>query len=447
MSDLPQGWEEATIADVTTAFVSIDPTKLPNQTFRYVDIGSIDNRSHTIADSKAFIGRDAPSRARRVIQADDTLFSTVRTYLKNIALVPAELSGELTSTGIAVLRPSCAVDANYLFRWVSSDPFVNELSAAQDGTMYPAVSDKDVASATILVPPLAEQRRIVAKIDSLTGKSRRARNHLDHIPRLVEKYKQAILAAAFRGDLTREWRGLASKYDIEWETHELGDIADIGTGATPKRGRTDYYEGGTIAWVTSGTVNEGIITHADEYITPAALNETNCKTYPAGTLLMAMYGEGKTRGKVAILGIEAATNQALAAIQVRHRGPASPSFVLWYLRSQYLSLRDQAAGGVQPNLNLGIIKRTSIDLPSSSEQDEIVRRIEAAFAWVNRLTADAASARKLVNNLDQAVLAKAFRGELVPQDPADEPASALLERIRAERAAAPKAKRGRRKAV
>lgn len=295
--------------------------------------------------------------------------------------------------------------------------------------------------------PLPEQRRIVAKIDSLTGKSRRARDHLDHIPRLVEKYKQAILAAAFRGDLTREWRGLASKDDIEWEIHELGDIADIGTGATPKRGRADYYEGGTIAWVTSGAVNDGIIAHADECITPTALNETNCKIYPAGTLLMAMYGEGKTRGKVATLGIDAATNQALAAIQVHHQGPASPQFVLWYLRSQYLSLRDQAAGGVQPNLNLGIIKRTCIDLPSSSEQGEIVRRIESAFAWIDRLAADATSARKLIDHLDQSVLAKAFKGELVPQDPADEPASALLDRIRAERTASPEAKRGSKKAA
>jgi len=217
MSNMPQGWEEATIADVTTAFVSIDPTKIPDQTFRYVDIGSIDNKSQTIADPKSFTGKEAPSRARRVIQADDTLFSTVRTYLKNIALVPAELSGELTSTGIAVLRPSGAVDATYLFRWVSSDPFVNELSAAQDGTMYPAVSDKDVASATIPVPPLAEQRRIMAKIDSLTGKSRRARDHLNHIPRLVEKYKQAILAAAFRGDLTCEWRA-KHHHKSEWKS-------------------------------------------------------------------------------------------------------------------------------------------------------------------------------------------------------------------------------------
>src|SRR5262249_23639736 len=134
------------------------------------------------------------------------LFSTVRTYLKNVALVPEELDGQLTSTGIALLRPNETIDPQYLFIWTSSDAFVDEVSVAQDGTMYPAVTDGDVADAMIRVPPLPEQRRIVVRIDSLSAKSKRARDQLDHVPRLVEKYKRAILAAAFRGELTREWR-------------------------------------------------------------------------------------------------------------------------------------------------------------------------------------------------------------------------------------------------
>jgi type I restriction enzyme, S subunit len=338
------------------------------------------------------------------------------------------------------------IEKRFLYYWFEWDK-ENIKSDHGTGSTMIHVTKGDMEARRFALPPVPEQRRIVAKVDSLTGKSRRARDHLEHIPRLVDKYKQAILAAAFRGDLTREWRSLTSESDIKWESHQLGDIADIGTGATPKRGQAAYYEGGTIAWVTSGAVNDGVIAHADEYITPAALRETNCKLYPSGTLLMAMYGEGKTRGKVAVLGIEAATNQALAAISVHSHGPAERSFVLWYLRSQYLELREQAAGGVQPNLNLSIIKRTCIDLPSQTEQAEIVRRIETAFAWIDRLFTNASSARKLIDHLDQAMLRKAFKGELVPQDPADEPASALLERIGAERAAAPKPKRGRKNAA
>jgi type I restriction enzyme S subunit len=123
-------------------------------------------------------------------------------------------------------------------------------------------------------------------------------------------------------------------------------------------------------------------------------------------------------------------------MQVNPDGPAIKEFVLWHLRSGYLELRQKAAGGVQPNLNLGIIREWRISLPSCEEQAEIVRRIEVAFAWIDRLASEATSARKLIDRLDQSVLAKAFRGELVPQDPNDEPASVLLERIRTERAAA-----------
>ena len=153
MSKIPDSWMSTTIASVTKSITSIDPTMTPKRIFKYVDIGSIDNKTQTIANQKTFPGINAPSRARRVIKQGDTLFSTVRTYLKNIAIVPSELDGELTSTGISVLRPSGAIDPRYLFRWTCTDEFVNALSSAQDGTMYPAVSDRDVADATIRLPP------------------------------------------------------------------------------------------------------------------------------------------------------------------------------------------------------------------------------------------------------------------------------------------------------
>ena len=179
-------------------------------------------------------------------------------------------------------------------------------------------------------------------------------------------------------------------------------------------------------------------------ITEAALSETNCKVYPAGTLLLALYGEGRTRGKVATLGIAAATNQALAALSAFDHERVSPNWVRLFLESRYEQTREQAAGGVQPNLNLGVVKTIQLPVPPMSEQLQAVRKIETAFARADRLEAEAARAKKLLDRLEAAILAKAFRGELVPQDPADEPASVLLDRIRAERAAAPKRKGTRR---
>jgi type I restriction enzyme S subunit len=113
----------------------------------------------------------------------------------------------------------------------------------------------------------------------------------------------------------------------------------------------------------------------------------------------------------------------------------------------YENTRNAGAGNNQPALNKDRVQRLLLPLAPAAEAIEIAKLIENAFSWIDRLVNDAKSARKLIDHLDQSVLAKAFKGDLVPQDPADEPTSALLDRIRAERAAAPKAKRGRKKAV
>lgn len=291
---------------------------------------------------------------------------------------------------------------------------------------------KFLKASSFPIPPLAEQRRIVSRLDQLSARSSKAKNHLADVQTLATRAKQATLAAAFRG---------------EWRMKPLSALASVGTGATPKKGTPRFYKGGSIPWVTSGVANQDLVTEAEQYITEAAISETNCKIYPAGTILVAMYGEGKTRGMVTRLGIDAATNQALAAIQITSLDHVHQEWVPWLLQSKYLEMREMAAGGVQPNLNLGIIKAIDVPLPSLKEQSEIVGHIEAAFARIDRMVAEATRAAELLVRLEAQLLAKAFRGELVAQDPADEPASALLARIRDARANAAKPKRRKTKSA
>lgn len=285
----------------------------------------------------------------------------------------------------------------------------------------------------IVLPPLTEQRRIVAKLDALFARLARSRAELDRAMRLSARIRRAALNELF------------AKFPKEC-FERLDDVCRIGTGSTPKRGEPRYYEQGTIPWVTSGVVNQRIVSEPTELITKTALKETNCKVFPAGSLVVALYGEGKTRGKVARLAIDAATNQALAALHSFDKR-IDPEWIALFLEARYQETREEAAGGVQPNLNLGIIKAIRLPVPALHEQQAAVRDMKKGFARADRLEAEAARARALLERLVAAILTKAFKGELVPQDPNDEPASVLLERIRAQRAAAAptsKTKRGMR---
>lgn len=186
-ADLPEGWVMARLADITDQVANIKPELRPSQRFCYVDIGSIDNRTNRIAETKQFHGAEAPSRARRPVQAGDVLFSNVRTYLRNIALITNDVPADLCSTGFTVLRANAATLPAYLFYSVVSDAFIDAVSETQTGTHYPATNDDQVRGSTIPLPPLAEQKRIVEAIERLTARVDAARERLANVPAILKR--------------------------------------------------------------------------------------------------------------------------------------------------------------------------------------------------------------------------------------------------------------------
>ena len=153
----------------------------------------------------------------------------------------------------------------------------------------------------------------------------------------------------------------------------IDEIADVQTGATPLRGNAAYY-GGSIPWVKTGEVAAGLLEEAEETITELALQETNCKLFPAGTILVAMYGQGDTRGKAAILRYAAAPNQACAAILLNEGYDAD--FILAQLNLRYKDLRSRSLGGNQQNLSLKIIKAYELIVPSTEQQREFMAFVQ-----------------------------------------------------------------------
>jgi type I restriction enzyme S subunit len=329
------------------------------------------------------------------------------------------------------------VNKTYIeYAWRASEARIREMGT---GTTVKGIRLEDIRGLQVPLAPTNEQTRIADHLDTLLARIKACNDHLDTIPTLLKRFRQAVLNAALAGMLA-DGDGEASRQIVK-----VSDIATVGTGSTPLRSNGSFYASTGTPWVTSAATGAAYISSADQFVTPAAIAAHRLKVYPKGTLLVAMYGEGKTRGQVSELAIDATINQACAAICV-DKSRALTSFVKIALAANYLAMRELAEGGNQPNLNLSKIKDFEIPLPSIEEQAAVVKRADALLAKADRIEALHSSARSQTNQLAPRVLAKAFRGELLPQDPNDEPASALLARLSEERnqaSTAPKARKTR----
>src|SRR5687768_8135660 len=167
-----------------------------------------------------------------------------------------------------------------------------------------------------------------------------------------------------------------------WQKIKLDDIANVGSGGTPLRSNALYW-GGTIPWVTTSEIDFTTITETKEKITELGLKNSSAKLFKKGTLLIAMYGQGKTRGKVARLGIDAATNQACCILEFDNS--TYEEFFFYYLASQYNYIRELSNDGGQKNLSAGIIKSLKVSLPQESEQKRIVAVLETWDQAIEKL--------------------------------------------------------------
>lgn len=214
-----------------------------------------------------------------------------------------------------------------------------------------------------------------------------------------------------------------------WVWTNIGSVAHTTSGGTPSRKKSDYFQG-DIPWVKSGELNDGIIYEVEEFITREALNNSSAKIFPAGTSLVALYGA--TVGKTGILGIDAATNQAVCAI-FPIENFFTAKYMTYWLFFQRRNLVAQSVGGAQPNINQHIIRSLAFPLPPTNEQICIVEAIETLFSRIDEGVSLLKRLQTSLRRYKAAVLKAACEGRLVEQNPEDEPASVLLERILQER--------------
>jgi len=303
------------------------------------------------------------------------------------------------------------------------------------GGAQPNISPKEIEEFPVPLPPLNEQKRIVAAIESLRERSQKARSALSAIPELCDKFRQSVLAAAFRGNLTADWR--EQNPDVEWEEVKLGEIikSKPRNGYSPKP--VDFptkVKSLTLSATTSGKfkpehykyINEEIESGSYLWLSPGdiLIQRSNTLDY-VGTCAIYDGNFG-----------EFIYPDLMMKIQVIEE-KAKPEFVHYILSSRAIRkyFKENATGtaGNMPKINQPIVMNTPIVLPPINEQVEIVHRIQQSFNAINRIFQENQEAKERLNLFDRSILAKAFRGELVEQDPNDEPASVLLEHIRADR--------------
>lgn len=351
---------------------------------------------------------------------------------QKVILVDGENSGEVfvipdrgyMGSTFRILNISKQFDEMYIRYFI--DIFREELKKNKIGSAIPHLNKELFYGLQFPLPPLPEQQRIVERIESLFSKLDEAKEKAQEVIDSFETRKAAILHKAFSGELTAKWREENGVGIESWERKRISKCCKLGSGGTPSRKNPNYYTG-DIPWIKTGEINWNTVNYSEESITQEAIDNSSAKVYAPGAVLVAMYGMGITRGKAAILGIEAATNQAVCVLQPK--GYLFNRYLYFFFMCNYWDIREQAVGGNQLNLSATIIGKLNIDIPNLEEQYVITELLDNIIEKEYQTKQIAESVIDQIDAMKKAILARAFRGELGTNDPEEESAVELLKQI------------------
>ncbi|MGO2009113.1 restriction endonuclease subunit S [Vreelandella alkaliphila] len=367
----------------------------------------------------------------------DVLYGKLRPYLNKV--IVADEDGVCT-TEIIPLNAEPNVSNLYLFHWLKSKYFLDYVNEVSYGVNMPRLGTKDAIAAPLVIPPLAEQKVIAEKLDTLLAQVETTKARLECIPRILKTFRQSVLAAAVSGKLSEEWR--AARFT-------LADISDFQNGFAFKSGWFELE--GEYQVIKLGNIRDGYLAIENS---PAYLNQDVAADYlrfspEAGDTLISMtgtrfkkdYGFGcLVRNEKNLL-----VNQRVGRL-IPDRSVVLSEFLNIFVRSELFRVQffTGETGGVnQGNVGSKHIMSINVELPTIEKQTEIVNRVEELFTFADSIEQKAAAALECVNNLTQAILAQAFRGELTADWRAANPdlisagnsAEALLKKIKTEREA------------
>ena len=397
--------------------------------------------------TRSTVSTRKPKSTKNKFKQGQVLYGKLRPYLNKIVI--ADEDG-YCSTEIVPLPQCDQLDERYLFYWLKSPTFLDYTNQVSHGINMPRLGTKAGNEAPFVVAPLAEQRRIADKLDATLAAVEACKEKLQSATETIQRFRQSVLAAAVSGELTREWREKRG-IEEEWEFKTAKDVCSkVQSGGTPKEGFTE--EGIPFLKVYNIVDQKLSFEYKPQFIDPeihlTSMKKSRCMP---GDVLMNIVGP--PLGKVAITPDdhdEWNINQAITLFRPSNEITTEWLYILLCegknIREVELSTKGSAG---QKNISLTQCREFNFPCPSVEEQQMACELVGSLFEIASTAEERINSAKEHAEKLAPAILAKAFRGELVPQDPNDEPASVLLERIKAqheaEAAVKKPAKRGRKK--
>ncbi|MCB0220577.1 MAG: restriction endonuclease subunit S [Chrysiogenetes bacterium] len=364
-------------------------------------------RNQGIALRDEVHGHKLRTKKQRVVRAGDLVVAEIDAKMGGFGIAPPETEGAIVSSHYYLFTVDQAkCDLGYLDACIRKGMLHRQVFAV-GSTNYAAIRSRDVLDYRIPLPPMSDQKRIADALRVMDDAIRANEEVLECTRAFKKSLAHELLTRGIPGRHTRFKDSPLGKIPAEWEVKRLGDVAGLSSGGTPARGNPSYW-GGKILWVKTGEIDFNIIEDTEEKITQTGLDNSAAKIVPRGAILMALYGQGKTRGKVARLGKPAATNQACAVIEAPEDLDAD--YLYHYLAANYLRFRALSNDGSQKNLSLVLIRDFPVPIPTKGEQQEIASTLEACVNQTPALECTRESLDATKSRMRDALLAGALGG-------------------------------------
>lgn len=396
------GWQIKTLGEVLERTETVNPLQSPESEFDYIDVSSVSNTTFQVEQTQRLKGKDAPSRARKLVKTNDVLFATIRPTLRRIAIVPPHLDKPVCSTGYFVLRPKPILGHRFMYYWLFAEEFMGQMEALQKGASYPAVTDKEVRDQSIPFPPLPEQQRIVTILDEAfdgiaTAKANAERN-LQNARAIFESRLQAVFRQ--RGEVWKETK------------EPLSSLCELIVDCEHKTAPTQE-EG--IPSIRTPNIGKGNLLLEGVYrVSEATYTEWTRRAEPrAGDLIFAREAPA---GNVGVVPPNLRVCLGQRTVLIRpSRSVFVPEFLALLLLcpSMQKTLLGHSRGATVQHVNMKDIRALNVGaIPSISLQAEIVENFGAVTEETQRL--ESLYQRKLtaLDELKKSLLAQAFSGAL-----------------------------------